>query len=180
MADAGYWRSYRLDSRGCRASFAIHPLFPLACLQRKSVIIASRLPDPRRIMHAVRRPRGGAQGARRGFGQEGVGRRDVAVSKDQRQANAVLSGRALEIAERFRVQEVALSLSFTGDLAVANAMAITDEARPKPKPERLSEHERIAQSFKEAQAVLDELERVQDPELVEIAEGSRRREGDVA
>lgn len=63
---------------------------------------------------------------------------------------------------------MALSLSFTGDLAVANAMAITAEARPKPKPERVSERERIAQSFKEARAVLDELEHVQESELLEI------------
>ena len=49
-------------------------------------------------------------------------------------------------------------------------MAITAEARPKPKPERVSERERIAQSFEEARAVLDELERVQESELLEIAE----------
>ena len=81
----------------------------------------------------------------------------------------MLSGGALEVAKRLGVQEVALSLSFTGDLAVANAMAITAEARPKPKPERVSERERIAQAFKEARAVLDELERVQESELLEIA-----------
>ncbi|MEE0475789.1 MAG: holo-ACP synthase, partial [Collinsella stercoris] len=105
-----------------------------------------------------------------GFGQEGVGRRDVAVSRDSSgRPIAVLSGGALEVAKRLGVQEVALSLSFTGDLAVANAMAITAEARPKPKPERVSERERIAQSFKEARAVLDELERVQESELLEIA-----------
>lgn len=117
-----------------------------------------------------------------GFGQEGVGRRDVSVSRDQNgRPIAILSGGALEVAKRLGVQEVALSLSFTGDLAVANAMAITAYNRPKPKEERVTERERIAQSFRDARAVLDELERVQESELLEtVGESLVIEKGDVA
>lgn len=101
----------------------------------------------------------------------GVGFRDVSVSKDaQGRPLAILDGRALEIARDRGIVEVALSLSFTSDVAVANAMAITEGARPKPKQDaRQSEKELIARSFKEAKSVLDELERVQDPELGSIS-----------
>lgn len=96
-----------------------------------------------------------------GFGQ-GVGRKDVSVSRDQNgRPVAVLAGRALEVAQAQGIVEVAISLSFTSDLAVANAMAITADARPKPKPAKQDERALIAQSFKEARSVLDELERVQ-------------------
>lgn len=96
-----------------------------------------------------------------GFGQ-GVGRKDVSVSRDQNgRPVAVLAGRALEVAQAQGIVEVAISLSFTSDLAVANAMAITADARPKPKPAKQDERALIAQSFKEARSVLDKLERVQ-------------------
>ncbi|WP_102338262.1 holo-ACP synthase [Collinsella provencensis] len=103
-----------------------------------------------------------------GFGQNGVGRCDVSVSRDANgRPIAVLSGGALCVAQELGVLEVAISLSFTGELAVANAMAITADARPKPKEDKLTERQRIAQSFKEARSVLDELERVQESELLE-------------
>lgn len=103
-----------------------------------------------------------------GFGQDGVGRTDVSVSRDSNgRPIAVLSGGALAVAQRLGVLEVAISLSFTGELAVANAMAITADARPKPKDDKLTERQRIAQSFKEARSVLDELERVQEGTLLE-------------
>ncbi len=93
----------------------------------------------------------------------GVGRRDVSVSRDaQGRPCAVLTGRAREIADELGVVEVALSLSHTSDLAVANAMAIPAEARPRKNDTREGERARLARSFKEARAVLDELERVQD------------------
>ncbi len=103
-----------------------------------------------------------------GFGQDGVGRNDVSVSRDSNgRPIAVLTGGALAVAQKLGVIEVAISLSFTGELAVANAMAITADARPKPKDEKMTERQMIAQSFKEARAVLDELERVQDIALTE-------------
>ena len=65
------------------------------------------------------------------------------------------------------VVEVALSITLTGDLAVANAIAITEDARPKPKEEKVSTKERVAQTFKEARSVLDELEQLQQSALAE-------------
>ena len=101
--------------------------------------------------------------------RDGVGRKDVSVSKDANgRPLVVLNGRTLEIAHGLGVQEVALSLSFTGDLAVANAMAITADDRPKPKADKIDEKARIARSFREARSVLDELERVQEQELVAV------------
>lgn len=99
-----------------------------------------------------------------GFG-DGCGRRDVSVTRDQNgRPAALLQGRALEIAQELGVVEVAISLSFTSDYAVANAMAITEASRPKPKETKESERQQIARSFREARSVLDDLERVQDTE----------------
>ena len=78
-----------------------------------------------------------------------------------------LSGRALEIAHELGVVEVALSITLTRDLAVANAIAITEDARPKPKDEKVSTKKRVAQTFKEARSVLDELEQLQNSALTE-------------
>lgn len=101
---------------------------------------------------------------------KGVGRKDVSVSRDANgRPLAVLQGRALELAHEQGIIEVALSLSFTGDLAVANAMAITEDARPKPKVEKDDGRARIARSFREARSVLDELERVQEDELIAVS-----------
>ncbi len=97
-----------------------------------------------------------------GFGS-GVGRRDVWVTRDSSgRPRAVLEGRAAEIANEQGIVEMALSLSFTSELAIANAMAITEDVRPKPKDEKESERELLARSFKEARSILDDLERVQD------------------
>ncbi len=102
-----------------------------------------------------------------GFSQ-GVGRKDVSVTRDKLgKPKALLSGRALEIAQELGVVEVALSITLTGDLAVANAIAITEDARPKPKEEKVSTKERVAQTFKEARSVLDELEQLQQSALSE-------------
>ena len=103
-----------------------------------------------------------------GFGQ-GVGRHDVSVSRDDRgKPHAVLTGGAEQIAHDLGVVEVAISLSFTSDLAIANAMAIPADARPKPKASKEDDRARIARSFKDARSVLDELERVQVQEDVSI------------
>ena len=73
---------------------------------------------------------------------------------------AVLSGAAQEAAQRQGVTEVALSLSFTHDVATAMALLVTDEVKPKPKEERDPQRE-LMSSFKEARSVIDELERLQ-------------------
>ena len=93
----------------------------------------------------------------------GIGKADVSVHRELNgRPVAVITGRAAEIAEELGVVEVAISLSFTSEMAIANAMAITEDARPKPKESKEDERAVIARSFKEARAVLDDLERVQD------------------
>lgn len=97
-----------------------------------------------------------------GFSQ-GIGRKDVSVSRDAHgKPKAVLTGHALEVATNLGIVEVALSLSITSQLAVANALAISQDARPKPKMKGVDERALLAQSFKEARSVLDELERVEE------------------
>lgn len=104
-----------------------------------------------------------------GFSQ-GIGRKDVSVSRDDRgRPRAVLSGKALDIARERGIVEVALSLSLTSELAVANAMAITEDARPHQKSQRDDGRAQVARSFKDARAILDELERVQDDALSELS-----------
>ncbi len=101
---------------------------------------------------------------------KGIGRKDVSVSRDASgRPSVVLANRALEIAQDQGIVEVALSLSFTNELAVANAMTITEDARPQAKEKPEDERQRLARSFKEARSVLDELERVQDNELMAIS-----------
>lgn len=103
-----------------------------------------------------------------GFGN-GIGRNDVSVSRDQNgKPVAVLSGGALKAAQSRGIVEVAISLSFTSELAVANAMAITEDVKPRPKVEKKSEREVIAETFRNARAVLDELDRMQDDELIAV------------
>jgi holo-[acyl-carrier protein] synthase len=67
-----------------------------------------------------------------------------------------LSGRAAERAEELGIVEMHLSLSFTHSTAVASAVAITEEARPR-KDERPDPKAQLAASFKEARALLDEV-----------------------
>ena len=103
---------------------------------------------------------------------EGIGLRDVSVARDDSgRPRAVLAGRAAEMARERGVREIALSISHTRDVAVANAIAVTDEVRPSP-PARDEAARALATSFKEARSVLDELERVQEEALADM-EGRR-------
>lgn len=103
----------------------------------------------------------------------GIGLRDVSVSRDESgRPRVVLAGRAAEVARERGVREIALSISHTHDVAVANAIAVTDDVRPAP-PARDEAARALATSFKEARSVLDELERVQEGALGDI---ERRRE----
>ena len=96
-----------------------------------------------------------------GFGN-GVGIGDVSVVRDDSgRPHALLAGRAAEVAHEQGVREVALSISHTHDVAVANAVAVTDVVRPKPD-EKEDAAKALAVSFKEARSVIDELERVQE------------------
>lgn len=93
---------------------------------------------------------------------DGIGLKDVSVSRDESgRPKAVLVGRAAEIAQSQGVREIALSLTHTREVAVANAVAVTDAVRPRTEDKHDAASE-LAASFKEARSVLDELERVQD------------------
>ncbi len=93
----------------------------------------------------------------------GIGFQDVSVERDQLgRPQARLTGKAVQIAAQQGVQEIALSISYTRDVAVANAVAVTNAVKPKVDQKADTAHE-LARSFKEARSVLDELERVQEP-----------------
>ena len=95
----------------------------------------------------------------------GIGLKDVSVTRDESgRPRALLKGRAAEVAREQGVREIALSISHTHDVAVANALAVTDDVRPAPK-EKDEAARALATSFKEARSVLDELERVQEEAL---------------
>jgi holo-[acyl-carrier protein] synthase len=66
-----------------------------------------------------------------------------------------LSGRAAERAAELGVIEFHLSLSFTHTTAVASAVAITEDARPR-KADRIDPMAELAAQFKEARALLDD------------------------
>ena len=99
---------------------------------------------------------------------DGVGFRDVSVGRDDSgRPRAILTGRAEELAREKGIREIALSISHTHDVAVANAIAVTDDVRPEPNS-RQDAARALASSFKEARSVLDELERVQEKELSDL------------
>ncbi len=98
-----------------------------------------------------------------GFSQ-GIGFADVSVARNEAgQPQAKLSGRAREVADEQGVREVALSISYTHEIAVANAVAVTDDVRPRAeaKPDPKAD---LRKSFREARSLLDELERVETDE----------------
>ena len=89
----------------------------------------------------------------------GIGPKDVSVVRNEAgRPEAKLEGRALEVAQELGVREVALSISYTHDVAVANAVAITDDVRPRVE-ERPDPQAELRASFRAARSVLDELER---------------------
>ena len=96
-----------------------------------------------------------------GFGP-GIRYGDVSVTQDaQGRPQVVLAGRVAEVAREGGVLAIAVSLSFTREMAVANAVATTAETAPKaeqaPDPRR-----ELERTFKEARSLIDELERVTD------------------
>ena len=93
---------------------------------------------------------------------EGIGWLDVEVRRTSKgRPYVVLTGRAREVAREQGVREIALSISYTRDVAVANAVAVTDEVRPQPDARANAERE-MATSFRQARSVLDELDRAHE------------------
>lgn len=92
-----------------------------------------------------------------GTGFSGMRFTDVEVSRETTGRPVPrLSGRAAERAAELGVIEMHLSLSFTHSTAVASAVAITEDARPR-KDERPDPKAELAASFKEARALLDDI-----------------------
>jgi holo-[acyl-carrier protein] synthase len=95
----------------------------------------------------------------------GIGLADVSVVNNEAgRPEVVLSGRAAEVAQEQGIREIALSISYTHDVAVASAVAMTEEVRPKQE-ERPDPKAELRESFRAARSVLDELdelERVED------------------
>jgi holo-[acyl-carrier protein] synthase len=92
-----------------------------------------------------------------GFSQ-GIGVRDVEVKRTSKgRPYAVLTGRAKRVAQSLGVRELPLSLSFTHAEAVACAMAITDGS-VRAQEERRDPMEELSRQFKEARAMLDDLD----------------------
>lgn len=94
-----------------------------------------------------------------GTGFAGMRFTDVEVERDERGRPVPrLSGRAAEVAAERGIVEMHLSLSFTHTTAVASAVAITEAGRPKPKEVPPDPRAELAASFREARALLDEVE----------------------
>lgn len=92
-----------------------------------------------------------------GTGFSGVRPTDVeVVNEESGRPRAVLHGNAKTVADEQGVLELHISLSFTHSMAVANAVAITEEMRPKVE-ERKDPREELAAAFKAARALLDEM-----------------------
>jgi holo-[acyl-carrier protein] synthase len=92
-----------------------------------------------------------------GTGFSGMRFCDVEVLRENNgRPTPKLSGRAAERAAELGVVEMHLSLSFTHSTAVASAVAITEDARPR-KEERPDPKAQLAASFKEARALLDQV-----------------------
>lgn len=90
-----------------------------------------------------------------GTGLRGMRFIDIEVAReDSGRPVPRLSGGAARRAEELGVVEMHLSLSFTHSTAVASAVAITEESRPR-RDEKIDPKAELARSFKEARALLD-------------------------
>lgn len=89
----------------------------------------------------------------------GIGFTDVEVThNDKGRPVPLLHRRAAQVAAEQGVLDLHLSLSRTHGTAVANAIAVTQGARPAPPQEKPSPKEELAAAFKEMRGLLDELD----------------------
>ncbi|HIS39312.1 MAG TPA: holo-ACP synthase [Candidatus Aphodovivens avistercoris] len=87
----------------------------------------------------------------------GINPRDIEVKRSSKgRPYVALTGRAREVARELGVRELPLSLSFTHTEAVACAMAITENS-VRAAEQRVDPVAELAQQFKEARALLDEM-----------------------
>lgn len=95
---------------------------------------------------------------------------DVSVTIDNAgRPQVVLAGPVAELAEKQGVLAIAISLSFTREMAVANAVATTAQTAPKTE-EAVDPKAELARSFKEARSIIDELERVQTSDEMQASD----------
>ncbi len=88
---------------------------------------------------------------------EGISVHDIEVRRTSKgRPYVVLTGQTREIAREMGVREIPVSLSFTHAEAVACAMAITEDAVAAAN-KRVDPMEELANQFKEARAMLDDL-----------------------
>ncbi|MDO5043706.1 MAG: holo-ACP synthase [Coriobacteriia bacterium] len=88
----------------------------------------------------------------------GIKMKDLEVLLDKNGAPYMeFSGRAKQIMDEKGIVSVQISLSHTSELAIANAVAITEMAIPA-KESKESAKEQLTKNFKEARLVLDELD----------------------
>lgn len=91
----------------------------------------------------------------------GVGFRDVSVSHAQTgKPVCVLTGKVKQIADDLGVIEIAISLSHTRDVAVANAVALTAHTKPEV-PQKITPKEEFQRTFRNARALIDELDQLE-------------------
>ncbi|WP_417134261.1 holo-ACP synthase [Rubneribacter badeniensis] len=88
----------------------------------------------------------------------GIDVRDIEVRRNAKGRPVVaLHGRAREVARELGVRELPVSLSFTHTEAVACAMAITENS-VRAAEKRVDPMEELSRQFKEARALLDEMD----------------------
>jgi holo-[acyl-carrier protein] synthase len=93
-----------------------------------------------------------------GTGFAGMRFTDVEVLRDERGRPVPhLKGRAAEVAAEYGVVEMHLSLSFTHTTAVASAVAITEQMRPRREEPELTQQQKLAATFKEVRGLLDDV-----------------------
>lgn len=109
--------------------------------------------------------------------EDGMGVRDVEVRLNAKGRPAVaLSGRARRAAQDLGVVDLPLSLSFTHTDAVACVIAIT-RASQRVAEERVDRKEELARSFKEARALLDEMDSPRVPSGANEADSAAPADG---
>ncbi|MBQ6586001.1 MAG: holo-ACP synthase [Coriobacteriales bacterium] len=83
----------------------------------------------------------------------------------------ILHGEAERVAKEAGIVEMHLSLSYTHNVAVANAVAVTQGSKPAPPDSVKTQKEQLAEAFKEARALLDELDEADTKALADVDGG---------
>lgn len=93
-----------------------------------------------------------------GCGWAGVGLQDVSVAlTESGKPIVLLRGKPRELADKLNIKEIALSLSHTAEVAVANAVAIPTP--PPVDPDEPTQKDQIEADFKAAREIVTQLEK---------------------